>query len=67
MRVGFTSETEQQQEPEVGTADVNETEDDDDIWLEFFFPKILDFFMIYGVLSLTKDVIEYIKPTKGGD
>jgi len=65
MRVGFTSETEQQQEPEVGTADVNETEDDENVWFEFFFPKAMDFFMIYGAISFVKNVIEYVKP-KGG-
>jgi len=66
MRVGFTSETEEQQETEIGTADVNETEDDDDVWFEFLFPKVMDFFMIYGAVSFVKNVIEYVKP-KGGN
>jgi len=66
MRVGFTQETEESLEPDVGTADVNETEDDDNVWFEFLFPKVMDFFMIYGAVSFVKNVIEYLKP-KGGD
>ena len=66
MRVGFTQETEESLEPDVGTADVNETEEDDNVWFEFLFPKVMDFFMIYGAVSFVKNVIEYLKP-KGGD
>jgi len=66
MRVGFTSETEESLEPGMGTADVNETEEDDNVWFEFLFPKVMDFFMIFGAVSFVKNVIEYVKP-KGGN
>ena len=65
MRVGFAQETEEQQEPELGTADVNDSNEDENVLFEFFFPKVLDFFMIYGAVSFVKNVIEYVEP-KGG-
>ena len=65
MRVGFAQETEEQQEPELGTADVNDSNEDENVLFEFFFPKVLDFFMFYGAVSFVKNVIEYVKP-KGG-
>jgi len=65
MRVGFKQETEESLEPDMGTADVNETEEDDNVWFEFFFPKVMDFFMIYGAVSFVKNVIEYVK--QGGN
>ena len=65
MKVGFQQETEEPLEAERGTADVNETAEDENSWLEFFFPKVLDFFLIYGAVSFVKNVIEYVMP-KGG-
>jgi|TARA_B100001971_G_scaffold77818_1_gene71711 hypothetical protein len=66
MKVGFTQETEEQQESELGTAEADETEDDDE-WFAFFFPKVLDFCAIYGLLSVTRDTLNYlIKQFKGG-
>jgi len=65
MGYGFSSETEESLEPDVGTADVNDIDDDDNAWLEFFFPKLVDFFMIYGAVSFVKNVIEYVK--QGGN
>ena len=65
MKVGFQQETEEPLEAERGTADVNETAEDENSWFEFFFPKVLDFLMIYGAVSFVKSVIEYVKP-KGG-
>ena len=65
-RVGFQHEADEPLDPEIGTADVNETEEDENILFEFFFPKVLDFFMIYGAVSFVKNVIEYVLP-KGGD
>ncbi len=66
MKIGFTSETEEPLKSAFGTADVDEViDDEDEIWI-FFFPKILDFFMIYGAVSFVKDVIEYVKPKGGG-
>ena len=65
MRVGFQQETEEPLEAERGTADVNETAEDENSWFEFFFPKVLDFFLIYGAVSFVKNVIEYVMP-KGG-
>ena len=62
MKVGFTTEKEETTEPVIGSAEITDEEENE--WFDFLFPKVLDFFMVYGALSLVRDVVDYVLKRK---
>lgn len=59
-KIGFkVNEDSEMKEPVVGTAEVTDIEEENG-WFGFLFPKALDFFMVYGALSLVRDVVDYV-------
>ena len=63
MKVGFKVDGDSDtKEPVTGFAEVVEKEEND--WFEFLAPIVMDFFMVYGALSLVRDVVDYVLKRK---
>ena len=63
MKVGFkVSKESDAEEPVIGSAETGESEEYE--WFDFLFPKVVDFLMVFGALSLVRDVVDYILKRK---
>ena len=62
MNIGFIQDADDSSEAVLGYADTSAGEDEEDgSWLLWTWRVFIDFFLVYGLIAIVRDLIDYLR------